>query len=231
MRKICTIFSFLIFFQTSEALAQVTIFNVPSADVTKKDKTFLQHESQFRLKDPQEFANITNYFARGIGYNTEIDVTQFNLSSPASKNVTLAAGFKSFFLLPFEELQDYQPKIILGSMIPMSLQGKGIGNWTYASGSFFLPQSGSRFTAGISSGTKQIFGEKATCFIGGFEQQITSKISFINDWYSGNNSLGILASGFSYALPNELTLFGGYQIPNSKKVGRNSFVIEIAKVF
>lgn len=175
MRKICVIFVFLISFQTSKSSAQVTIFNVPSAEITKKNETFLQHQSQFRVKDPQNFVNATNYLARGIGYNTEIDVTQFNLSSPSSKNITLATGFKTVFLLPFKQLKNYQPKIIFGSMIPMSLQGQGVGNWTY--------------------------------------------------------SLGTFTSGFSYALPNELTLFGGYQIPNSKKVGRNSFVIEIAKVF
>ncbi|MDX2083730.1 MAG: hypothetical protein SFV53_07080 [Rickettsiales bacterium] len=232
MKKFFLFFCFFILLQNPcKSWAQVTIFNVPSADVTKKDKNFIQHESQFRTKKPKQFINVTSYFAHGIGYNTEIDVTQFNLSSPASKNATIAAGFKTVMPLQIEDLKTYQPKIILGAMLPFSLQGQGIGSWFYASNSFVLPQTNSRFTAGISFGSKQIFGKNATSFIGGFEQKITEKISFINDWYSGNNSLGIFASGFSYSFPKDLTIFAGYQIPNSKQIGRNSIVIEIAKNF
>ncbi len=216
---------------TSPAYAQQTIFNVPSADVTAKNKNFLQHESQFRAKDPDQFFNATNYFARGIGANTELDATLFNVGSPASKNAALGLGFKTVFLLENFVEKKYQPKIIFGSQIPFSLQGNGVGHWVYSAANVTIPQSDTRLTAGISSGTKQIFGESVTCFIGGFEQKITEDFSFISDWYSGNHSLGIWATGFSYALPQDFVFYGGYQIPNSKRVGRNSFVIEVAKIF
>jgi len=228
MKKIIFIFAF---FAASSALAQQTIFNVPSADITEKNKSFIQHESQFRTKDPDQFINTTNYFARGIGSNTEIDATLFNVGSPASKNASLGLGFKSVLPIGGEEIKSYQPKIILGSQIPFSLQGNGVGHWLYSAGSITLPQTNSRFTAGISSGTRQIFAKNVTCFIGGFEQKITQDLTFINDWYSGNHAAGIFATGFSYPIPYEFMLFAGYQIPNSKKVGRNSFVIEIAKIF
>ena len=216
---------------TSPAYAQQTIFNVPSADVTAKNKNFLQHESQFRAKDPDQFFNATNYFARGIGANTELDATLFNVGSPASKNAALGLGFKTVFPLENFAAKKYQPKIIFGSQIPFSLQGNGVGHWIYSAANATIPQSNTRLTAGISSGTKQIFGESVTCFIGGFEQKITEDFSFISDWYSGNHSLGIWATGFSYALPQDFVFYGGYQIPNSKKVGKNSFVIEVAKIF
>lgn len=232
MKKIFTIFLVVLTLQLApKSFAQQTIFNVPSADVTEKNKNFLQHESQFRTKDPDQFLNTTNYFAHGIGFNTELDATLFNLSSPASQNVSLGLGFKTSLPLQNEATKDYQPKIIIGSEIPFSLQGQGVGHWIYSAASITIPQSNSRFTAGVSSGTKQIFGKNVTCFIGGFEQKITKNLTFINDWYSGNHAMGIFATGFSYPLPYELIFFGGYQIPNSKKVGRNSFVIEIAKIF
>ncbi len=226
MKKLIFLFAFLI---NSQAFAQQTIFNVPSVEVTKKDKNFLQHESQFRTKDPQQFWNATNYFARGIGHDTEIDITQFNLGTPASNNVSLGVGAKN--ILSLGKKNPYQPKIILGFMAPISLQGNGVGHWIYGAGNISIPQSGTRLTAGISSGTKQIFGESVTCFIGGFEQKITNDLSFISDWYSGDHTLGILATGFSYPLPQEFMFYGGYQIPNSKNVGKNSFLIEISKIF
>ena len=221
----------LVSLAASPAYSQQTIFNVPSADVTAKNKNFLQHESQFRAKDPDQFFNTTNYFAHGVGANTELDATLFNIGSPASKNAALGLGFKTVLPLENSATKKYQPKIILGSQIPFSLQGNGVGHWLYSAASVTLPQSNTRFTTGISNGSKQIFGGNVTCFIGGFEQKITSDFSFISDWYSGNHSLGIWATGFSYALPQDFVFYGGYQIPNSKKVGRNSFVIEVAKIF
>ena len=115
--------------------------------------------------------------------------------------------------------------------MPFSLQGNGIGNWTYLENSFFIPETSTRLTAGVSFGTKQIFGKNVVCFIGGFEQKITNNLSYISDWYSGDNALGIFSTGISYNLPQNIIFYGGYQIPNSKQIARNSFIIEIAKIF
>lgn len=215
-----------------EAFAQQTIFNVPSADITKKDQIYLQHESQFRVNEKGRFINATNYATYGVGYNTELNLTQFNLSSPVSKNVSVGLGFKSSYLLAVGNSASlYQPKIIFGSMVPFSLQNNGIGNWSYVQGSFYLPQTKTRLSGGMSAGTKQIFGRRANCFMGGFEQKVSENFSLISDWYSGNHALGIFATGFSYAFPRDYIFFGGYQIPNSRKVGYNSVVIEIGKTF
>ncbi|HLD76632.1 MAG TPA: hypothetical protein VI861_00715, partial [Rickettsiales bacterium] len=150
---------------------------------------------------------------------------------PASKNVALGVGFKTALNLDYYVPKEYQTKIIFGDMVPVSLQGNGVGNWVYVEPSFYLPQTNTRLTGGITHGTKQIFGEDIICFLGGFEQKITPKINFIGDWYSGNHALGIFANGFSYQFPKDLAFYVGYQIPNSKKVGRNSFVFEVAKIF
>ncbi len=175
------IFIFVLFLNLlflNYCLAQQTIFNAPSADVTPKKKVFLQHESQFRFSDPDQFENSTNYFATGIGNNTELDATLFNLSTPASKNASLGLGFKSAIPLQVKEIESYQPKLIIGSEIPFSLEGGGVGHWIYSLASVTIPQSNTRLTAGISSGTRQIFGENVTCFVGGFEQKITDKLSW-----------------------------------------------------
>lgn len=228
--KPITIFFIAIFF-ASKTLAQQTIFNVPSADILAEDKIFVQHESQFRTKEPQDFINTTNYFAYGVAPNLELDATLFNFSSPASKNVTLGLGFKTAYNFDFEGAKQYQAKIIFGDMAAFSLQNNGVGNWLYIEPSFLIYQTGTRLTGGITYGTKQIFGEEIICFLGGFEQKITSKLNFIGDWYSGDHAMSIFANGFSYQFPKDLSFYWGYQIPNSKKVGRNSFVVEVAKIF
>jgi hypothetical protein len=80
---------------SSNAFAQRTIFNVPSVDITQKDHLFVQHQSSFRTKDPNQFWGATNYAAYGLGNGAEVDLNLFNLNSPASKNVSLAPGIKN----------------------------------------------------------------------------------------------------------------------------------------
>lgn len=235
MKKILFyIFLCLIIECSNFVLAQQTIFNVPSADVTPKGKIYLEHESQFRAWNPNAFWVGTHYSGYGIGHNTEIDMTLFNVGAPATNNVSLGTGFKS--VMPIAGLKDKYPKqeykFTLGSQVLSGLQGQGAGNWTYAHFSGRLPVTRTRITSGMSFGTKQIFGENTTCFIGGIEQPVNQKINIIADWYSGTEHFaGFFIPGFSYSMPKDTTLFVGYQIPNSSKNGPSGFVIELAKIF
>lgn len=227
------VFSFYLALLTlpSVSWSQQTIFNVPSADITDKNRVYIQHEGQFRARDPNRFYSATNYATYGVGGNIELNATQFNLSSPASHNDSLGLGFKSAYNLKFVNNRDWKPKIIFGAMTAKSLIGNGTGGWIYSQGSMMIPYTSTRITGGVSSGSRQIFGEDTTCALGAVEQKVSSNLNLIADWYSGNHALGMLSAGFSYQFPEEVILFAGYQLPNSKKVGRNSLVFEIGKTF
>ena len=217
-----------------QATAQQTIFNVPSADVTEKGHLFLQQEGQFRGWNPDAFFNGTTYAAYGIGHNTEIVTTLFNVASPPTHNITLGVGFKSAIPIPGlkEKFPEREFKFTIGSEVLTSLQGDGVGNWTYAHLSGRVPKLKTRLTAGLSYGTRQVFGTDHVCFIGGVEQPVTKKLTLLTDWFSGSEHFaGFLIPGFSYALPKNVTLYAGYQIPNTPKNGTSGFVIELAKIF
>ncbi len=209
--------------------AQQTIFNVPSADIAQKREIFLQHESQFNPFPNNQFWSGTHYGTLGIGFNTEIDATLFNVSTPSSDNISLGLGFKSAIPILKEELPKQEIKLTVGEMIPISLQGEGVGNWTYSHLSFKLPKVKTRLTAGASYGTKQIFGRDTISFIGGIEQPITKKISIVADYYSGTHALGFFIPGFSYSPNPDLSFFLGYQMPNNRRCGSQGFVFEFAK--
>lgn len=234
LKYIKILFLLVLFLRPSNALAMQTIFNVPSADVTEKGHVFMQEEAQFSGSNPNSYYVSTTYSAYGIGHNTEIDATLFNVGSPATQNISLGVGFKS--AIPIPVLKDKFPKrefkLTVGSDMLLGLEGNGVGNWTYAHLSGRVPKLNTRLTAGISYGTKQVFGQETTAFIGGIEQPITKKFTLISDWYSGSEHFaGYLITGFSYALPKSTTLYAGYQIPNSSKVSNPGFVIELAKIF
>lgn len=219
---------------TAKAVAQQTVFNVPSADVTEKGAVFLQHESQFRPYNPDSFWLGTHYSAYGIGHNTELDATLFNVSAPDSHNISLGLGFKS--AIPISKLNERYPqqefKFTVGSEVLIGLQGNGVGNWTYTHLSGRLPKTRTRLTAGISAGTKQVFGKNTFCYIMAVEQPVTERLNIIADWYSGNeNYAGFLIAGISYKLPKNTALYLGYQIPNAEMNGKTGFVIEVSKIF
>ncbi len=233
-KRILTSILYLFLFGVPNGYAQQTVFNVPNADVMPKGHLFLQQESQFRAWNPNAFWLGTEYATYGIGHNTELTMTLFNVSSPPSDNVTLGAGFKS--AIPIPKLKEKYPKreykITVGTEVLPSLQGQGVGNWTYAHLSGRTPKTNTRLTAGISYGTEQIFGNDTTAFIAAVEQPVTKRFGIIADWFSGSEHFaGFLIPGFSYAINKNTTLYAGYQIPNSSSNGPSGFVIELAKTF
>lgn len=231
MKKIIvTIILSLFSFNTQ---AQMTILNVPSADVAKKGGYFFEHESQFRTKEEGRFYNATHYFTAGIGHNTEITATYFNLGDQSKDGDTLATGFKSAIPLKVsEEYKKYRPTLIIGSNLVSTLHHDNFGNWSYLGAAITIAQTKTRLTAGLSYASEELYGVEATRFMGGFEQQITQNLSYVGDWFSGNsNSLGVFASGLSYQFSNGLIAIGGWQFSNSKRIAQNGFIFELAKSF
>ena len=211
------------FLSINKVHAQQTIFNVPSADVTEKGMIFLQHESQFSNK----FGLFTEYSAYGIGRHTEIDLTLIGIGTNNVANEVLGIGFKSS--LPLHEKSE--TKLTYGTLIPISLRGKGVCGYAYSHLSTRLPKINTRLTAGGFVGTTTVFSRDFISFIGGIEQPITKKFGLIMDWYSGKHSSGFLIPGFYYSLPQNAALWVGYQIHNNKTNGDNGFVIELSKIF
>lgn len=218
----------------TNAFAMQTIFNVPSADVTPKEHFYFLQEAQTTPWVTDNAYLNTTYTTYGIGHNTELDATLFNVASPANNNISLAVGFKSVMPVPVlkEKFPEREIKLTVGSDVLVGLQGNGVGNWTYTHLSGRLPKLNTRLTAGVSYGTRQVFGQETTAFIAGVEQPVTKKLNIIGDWFSGSEHwAGFLIVGFSYAFPKNTTLYAGYQIPNSPKVGSSGFVIELGKLF
>ena len=211
----------LILFQ-SKALAQQTLFNVPSADVAEKGMIFVQHESQFSNK----FGLHTEYSALGIGKHTELDLTLFGVGTRNIRNEVLGVGFKTS--LPLHEKSE--TKLTLGTLVPISLKGHGVGGYAYSHLSTRLPKMKTRITSGVFVGTTVLFGRDIVCNISGIEQPITKNLSIVVDWYSGKHSNGFLIPGVAYTF-KPFTLWAGYQIRNKRANGDNGFVIEISKIF
>jgi hypothetical protein len=231
MKRVCTAAAAMMVL-AFVAKAQQTIFNVPSADLTPKGSGYFEQESQFRAWAPGQYWHGTDYFAYGLSDTTEANVNLYNTSVPAG-NIAVGLGLRSVFKLFGDAYPDREFKVTVGGQMLISAQGQGIGYWAYAHGSGRVPKLKTRLTAGMSSGTRQLFGETTRLhFISGVEQPLSGRVTLMADWFSGGHALGFLTSGFSVALNKTTGIFLGYQRPNNETIaGRSGLTLELTKIF
>ncbi len=220
-----------IWIASDTVLAQQTIFNVPSADITAQKGVYLEHESQFRAWGDGRYWYGTDYLAVGAGFHTEIDMTLYNTTVPASGNRTLGVGFKAG--IPVTKTDPNSLQVTVGYQQLFSLDHQGIGYWAYSHLSGTFRKTNTRLTLGTSTGTKQLFGINTTHVIAGFEQPLSRRVSLLADWYSGRHGLGYATAGASIALSKTpLTIYVGYQVPNHEALaGKQGLTLEIGGSF
>ncbi len=234
MLKKILILTIIYFLNCAQIYAQETVFNVPNADITEKGKVFLLQEVQFTPWNPDASAEFTTYSALGIGHNTEIDATLFNVGAPATENISLGIGFKKVMPIPVlkEKFPKREFKLTVGSEVLTGLEGNGIGNWTYAHLSGRVPKLNTRLTGGVTYIGRQVSDVDSFAFLSAIEQPVSKKITLLLDWYSGSEHfLGFLVVGGSYDLTKNTKIYAGYQMPNSPRNGTAGFIVQISRIF
>jgi len=240
--------------------AQQTIVNLPSADQTPAGHFFFLHESQARPWDPDTFWNATNFLTYGVTNTFELCLTTYNLeiagNAPRKPYSAVGFGYKTAQPLFHDALEqaglsELEPKATFGQMVTVSLDGLGSGLWSYGHLSFRLPVLHTRLAAGISMGSRQIFGGEARQFIatnkinfiGSIEHPITKEFGLVAEWFAGEHEMGDLVPGFIYHnKQHEFVIILGYKISNSSMAEGNPFgttllrrgngiIFEIGKTF
>ncbi len=211
---------------TCSARAQQAIINMPSADITPEGQVFLMHETQFRSQQPGRFWYGTNFFAYGMGKNTELAVTTYNHGTPSAANAAVGIGFKSAIPLFKKARPEHEYKLTVGKMMIINTSGRGMGSFMYAHGSFKIPSTRTRITAGISGGTDELFKKDTVHFIGSVEQKITKRFYFVTEWFSGRHDFGFLVPGVLFHPTERTVVVAGYKIPNHPSNGKPGIVLE-----
>jgi hypothetical protein len=219
-----------LFFAPSELNAQSVIVGVPSTDVTTPNKAMIAHESQLNTWTyAAPYWNSFTFGTYGIGKNIELAATLYGIGSPASGNVALSVGYKH--RVPLKENSPWEPTLAFGQMIPISFSGTGLGFWTFGVASLRLPLLRTRFTAGASYGTKQIFGATTASGVFGIEQPITKHVSIIGDWFSGSHDLAAFVPAFQFNVSHTFMVITGVKFPNSKRAGPVAGLVELTYEF
>jgi hypothetical protein len=213
----------------SLAEAVSLVVGIPSSETTHKDEVWLTHESQVSPWSDKSTLNNFSFLTYGVGKRTELSVAISNLSLPKTDNASLAVGFKSWVPVLEKQFPHHDIRLTYGSMAPISLQGDGVGAWGFSHLSAQHPRLKTRLTAGVSAGTRQLFGKDNVSFIGAVEQPLGKKWSVVMDWYSGSHDLSALIPAVMYKVNRSDVVILGAKIPNGGPTNDMAVVIEFTK--
>ncbi|CAN5580039.1 hypothetical protein BH10ACI1_BH10ACI1_30050 [soil metagenome] len=219
------IFILLIVTLSCVVSAQTTIFNIPSTDTLPEGRFYVEADAIVK------FAKFEKGGFQTYGYRTVYGVRR-NLEVGANFFYTRNGQTSPKEFQPNIKFQAYQNEkygvaLSTGAIAFVPLD-KSAGTRTYAmvytNGSKTIKSiNGMRVTGGYYAvvGAERDFGTKRGLILG-VEQPIRRKLSFIADWYSGNNRLGYSAAGFNYAVTKNQFLTLGYNFGNFG-AGNNAF--------
>jgi hypothetical protein len=212
----------------SAALAQSTLFNVPSTDVVSKKKVYLEFDflSHFESHADGGFQIYAPRAVFGVGKGVEVGL-----------NVTAVDAFapdQPIYISPNVKWQFYSNEktgvaVSSGGLLYTPIVHRG-GADTY--GFIYSVASkkvksdyGPRFTGGgyALPGLANGAGTRGGAIVG-YEQPLAKRVTFVADWFSGKNAFGYVTPGFSFTLPKSSLLNVGYSIGNRGR-GNNALFV------
>lgn len=206
--------------------AQLTIFNVPSTDILPKNRFYLEADfiGKFQKYEKGGFQTYGYRVVYGVRKNLEIGSNFYftrNGSRPSAKEFQPNVKFRPY------NSEKYGVAVTTGAIgfVPLD-KSAGTRNYAllYTNVSKTISFTrGTRLTGGFYQmvGAGRSFGTQRGAIIG-IEQPIKGRLSFLADWYSGNNRLGYSTAGLNYAFKKNQFVLVGYNFGNFG-AGNNAF--------
>lgn len=217
-------FAAILFATSLGAIAQQTIFNVPSGDVLDRGK--LYGELDIAYQRSTGIAGFTPRVVIGAGHRIEVGVNINGITATVDPQTTVTptikwkaydGGRNGWAFLLGDEV-----------FVPVQNRNYNAGNYVYA-----------ELTKTLTTSTRATFG--AYCFTpnvvasgtkaGGqfaIEQTVSKRVTLAADWYTGSQALGYFTPGLVVKVTPKLTWYGTYQIGNHNLYsGNHQFLTEL----
>lgn len=207
--------------------AQSTIFNLPTTDVVAKKKVYFEFDYVGHLAQPDQggFHTFVPRVVAGVGGHVEIglNVAATHSSAPVTVYVQpnikwrfyshegtgVAASVGAIAFTPLRHRDDHDTFGLFYGNVSRKFKG----------------DYGPRLTVGgYGLGGYDFAGLDKGGVLLGYEQPLTSKASFVADWFSGKNSFGYVTPGFSFTLPKNQVINIGYSFGNDGRGNNGLFV-------
>ncbi|MBI1761782.1 MAG: hypothetical protein HYR56_10140 [Acidobacteria bacterium] len=209
------------------ALAQSTIFNIPSTDVVAKKKTYFEFDLITHLEGHKD-GGFQTYVPRvvvGVGKGVEVGVNVAATDSIGSTLLYVQPNIK----WQFYANEDKGVATTMGAIAFTPLKDRksndSFGLFYGNVSKKFKGDYGPRFTVGGYglAGYDYAGLDKGGAMVG-YEQPVGKKASFVADWFSGKNGFGYVTPGFSFTLPKSSLFNIGYSIGNYGRKNNGLFV-------
>lgn len=228
----------LLFGFGGQAMAQSTIFNIPTTDTVAKGKAYTEFDFLPQVPGADGF-RIYTYNPRlvvGAPHNIEVGVNFPTFNTRSSGDSTTFAYIQPNIKWKFYDNEKAGVAMAAGFLWNSPLNKRdGQDSWgmVYGVVSKKVKSSdyGPRFHGGAFgivsanqdplNGPVNFVGPRAGA-IAGYEQPVSKKVSIVADWFSGKNNIGYFTPGVSISLPKNALLNAGYSFGNDSWENSNA---------
>ena len=216
------------------AMAQSTIFNIPSTDTVGKGQGYVEFDFLPQAPGPDQGSGLFIFNPRlvvGLPHDVEVGLN-FPIYHNSDASPSNLAYIQPNIKWKFYKDDDEGLASTAGVVVNTPLNSRdGQATWSYVYGNFSKKtKAGARFTAGPygvianedpTSGPVSFVGPRGGVLLG-YEQPLSKTVSFVADWFSGKNSLGYFTPGVSITLPHNGLFNAGYSIGNDSWANSNA---------
>jgi hypothetical protein len=219
--------------------AQQNLFNVPSSDITTKNRIFFQEQLNIG-KVIQSNTNICYGLGNGfevganiIGLQSDKQYRKISVNDSVGNNpvapIVVFTAQKVFEVAKFF-------KIGIGTQIGTNMIKKTglprtLTDFTYLNTQTAFFHERIKVNAGAFFGDKAYIGEKSQFgYMLGYEATVGKRIHLVGDYFAGKNPIGVVVVGFLYYATAQMPLSFGWQIPNDPSKASQAFVFEFTYI-
>ncbi len=213
---------------SAPALAQQTIFNVPSADVLDPGKVYAEVDELFRPTDPS-FSSTTIRGVYGVvpGVEAGVNFGGFYAPGPTVPTATVAVKIQPVHTGGFSLTAGGYGLFYLRGSEDGNPAGMGYGFASYriAGPETRIDVGGWYASAGFAHPPHLPFGSSTGGMLLSFEQPLpwVKGLTLAADWYSGVNSIGYFSPGFIYGF-GHWTAYAAYTRKNGDSKGDGGLI-------
>jgi hypothetical protein len=223
------IFTFILLAFPSTGSAQQNLFNVPSSEITEKNKIFFQQ--QFNIGALAGNSNTTIDY--GLGNNLEVGINLFNLdlypTNSGIHNPHLLFNFQKAF-----DITDFY-KMSFGTQTgitpPLYHSKISVPSFSYFNNAFDMDNWGNYYLGVYYANRAYVGPGENVGLMAGVDLPIMKgKVHLMGDVMTGNNDISVGVVGAVLYLPNNWQLSFGAQLPVPGSNNDYGMVFEITKL-
>jgi hypothetical protein len=237
LKRILFVINFLLIGISNFSYAQQNLFNIPSGDITIKNKIFYQHQ----LNGYSDKLESKAHFVYGLGKGWDLGVNLVgkgfyftpewrilyndNPNKGALYPVIMGTIQKQFAI---SKNFDVNFGSQIGWNLSNRIENKEINYFFYGIGVYYFHNRKSRIVGGLYKTNTMFVGQGNTFgALVGYEINLSKRWYLMGDWVSGSNDASVAVIGGMYNVSKRVQFCAGWLFPNPNTPKPMGIVLEL----